>query len=32
MSRTERAQRLKALQQENSRLKRLVADRSLDNA
>jgi putative transposase len=30
--RTERAQRLKALEQENSRLKRLVADLSLDNA
>jgi hypothetical protein len=32
MSRTEQAQRLKALGQENSRLKRLVADLSLDNA
>ena len=30
--RTEQAQRLKALEQENSRLKRLVADLSLDNA
>jgi hypothetical protein len=30
--RTERAKRLKALEQENSRLKRLVADLSLDNA
>ena len=29
--RTEQAQRLKALEQENSRLKRLVADLSLDN-
>ena len=30
--RTEQAQRLKTLEQENSRLKRLVADLSLDNA
>lgn len=30
--RTEQAQRLKALETENSRLKRLVADLSLDNA
>jgi len=30
--RTEQAQRLKALELENSRLKRLVADLSLDNA
>ena len=30
--RTEQAQWLKALEQENSRLKRLVADLSLDNA
>jgi putative transposase len=30
--RTEQAQRLKALERENSRLKRLVADLSLDNA
>ena len=30
--RTEQAQRLKALEQENGRLKRLVADLSLDNA
>lgn len=30
--RTEQAQRLKALEQENSRLKRLVADLPLDNA
>jgi hypothetical protein len=32
MSRTERAQRLKALERETSQLKRLVADLSLDNA
>jgi len=30
--RTEQAQRLKALEQENGQLKRLVADLSLDNA
>lgn len=30
--RTDQAQRLKSLEQENSRLKRIVADLSLDNA
>ena len=30
--RTDQAQRLKSLEQENSRLKKLVADLSLDNA
>jgi len=30
--RTDQAQRLKTLEQENSRLKRIVADLSLDNA
>jgi hypothetical protein len=30
--RTEQARRLKELEQENSRLKKLVADLSLDNA
>jgi len=32
LSRTEQAQRVKALEQESSRLKRLVADLSRDNA